>query len=159
MNTPTNEILERICDAHWNGKGEGIVFTDIYQHNSCNHTLSGNIDVDGIEYGFVIDNGDMDGTQVREWGLAEDVGTFKHPEPQKREDRVTFIPINHISKSNDAFEYKKYMITRETPAFIEKENAYHYDRHFQPGCFVENHYKKWAAEHGFRLGFLDELGQ
>lgn len=65
---PTNDHLERIADAQWGGSGDGIHFSDIYQHNACNHTLSGTI-VDGDEtYGFTIESGDWNGTVVLGWG-------------------------------------------------------------------------------------------
>lgn len=151
MLCPSDEILEYICDAQWNGgKGEGIHFIDIYQHNACNHTLSGTIDVDGTKYGFIIDNGDLGGTVVREWGLADDVGTYK-PEPPG--EPLTFVPSGVLN----AGLLKVYHLWRKEAWFKEKERGYLYDRHFAPGCATEKHYREWAAKKGMKIGLLSDV--
>jgi hypothetical protein len=155
MNTPTKDILELICDAHWNNNGQhnGITFHDIYQHNACNHTLSGTIDINGTLYGFVIDNGDRDGTVVHKWGLADDVGIYKHPEPT---EPLTFVPKNINLKTERPGMWKVYLSWIKQDWFIKKEQAYLYDRHFQPGAFVEKHYRDWADQKGLVVGFLSD---
>lgn len=54
LSEPTEEILERISDAQWDGYGAGVVLLDIYRFNACNHVLSGTIDVDDETYGFIM---------------------------------------------------------------------------------------------------------
>ena len=147
------EVLERICDAHWNGKGDGVVFLDVYQHNACNHTLSGTIDVAGTIYGFIIDNGDWGGTVVRAWGDPEDVGVYRHPEPVSLR---TFIPIDDRLSVTNPESYRLYLRLRTLPWFQEKERNYNYDRHFQPGGSIEEYYSKWAATRGMKTGYFEE---
>lgn len=143
------EILERICDAQWNnGKGEGINFSDIHQHNACNHTLSGSIEYQGEIFHFIINNGDWGGTEVIEFGTIDEVGVY-YPPPQTMFD---FVPK---SKEDPDF-LKLYERWKKEEWFKKKLSSYHYDRHFQPGHKIEQHYKEWADK--FRLK-IEEITQ
>ncbi len=93
LSKPTDDVHERICNAHWNGFGEGVKFLDIYQINACNHVLSGTIQVDDELYGFIIESGDIMGTDVKAWGDPEDVGTY---EPPEQGEPLTLIPRNSM---------------------------------------------------------------
>jgi hypothetical protein len=154
LREPTDDVLERIVDAHWNRGGEGVTFTDIYQHNALNHTLSGTIDVEGAVYGFIVESGDRNGTVVKAWGDPEEVGTYEHPPvPEPR----TFIPKDLFLHVTRPWMFKVYLHWRRQPWFRDKERAYNYDRHFQPGCYVEDHYREWADKKGMQVGCLSEL--
>lgn len=154
MEQPTAETLERIADAQWNGSGKGIVFSDIYQHNACNHTLSGTIDIDGKVYGFVIDSGDWNGTVVKEWGDSEDVGVYEPPQPA---EPLTFIPSDINLFFNRPAMFAVYAMWRKEEWFKQKESAYAYDRHFQPGGCIEKHYADFAQRRGMKIGCLSDL--
>jgi hypothetical protein len=156
LTAPTDDLLERIADAQWNRGGEGITFRDIHQMNACNHVLSGTIEDKGVVYGFVIEMGDLVGTEVREWGLAEDVGVYTPPPPP---EPATFIPRERMLWADRPEMFKVYLWWRKQPWFAEKERAYAYDRHFQPGGLVESHYRDWAAQKGMVIGLLSELPQ
>lgn len=154
LQEPTDNALERICDAHWNKSGEGVKFLDIHQHNACNHTLSGTIDVDGVVYGFIIESGDRNGTVVRAWGDPEDVGTYDPgPPPELR----TFIPRDPKMHDVNSTNFQLYLLWRKEQWFKEKERAYNYDRHFQPGRLIEGHYRGWAEKKGMTTGYLSSL--
>lgn len=150
----TADALERICDAHWNhGIGNGVTFSKITQHNACNHTLSGEITVDGIDYGFTIDNGDWAGTVVRSWE-ANNPGF--HADPPAPEPR-TFIPRDRDLFNSKPAMWGVYLYWRKQPWFTDMERGYNYDRHFQPGGFVENHYREKAEKRGLVPGYLSDL--
>lgn len=149
---PTSDILERICDAHWNGSGEGVKFLNIHTHNACNHTLTGTIEYEGEVYGFEIDNGDWGGTVVNQWGDPDDIASYKPPVVEPR----TFVPINDNLRTEKPEMYKIYLLWRKEPWFKEVEGKYNYDRHFQPGGFIENHYREWAAKRGMKPGYFRE---
>lgn len=154
LKEPTEEILERIVDAHWSGgKGDGITFRDIHQINSCNHVLSGTVIDTGIEYGFIIEMGDIVGTDIKEWGLAEDVGYYKPPKVNLK----TFIPLDPFLETTDPFKYSNYLRMRESKEFKEMEQKYNYDAYFQPGGFVEEHYTKWANTRGLKCGYMSSI--
>lgn len=158
MNTrlqePNEEILERICDAHWNRKGEGVVFHDIFQHNACNHTLSGEIEHEGHKYGFIIQNGDWNGTVVDAWGDSDEVGIYEHPKPTL----FTFLPRNHPLECTLAM-LTIYFAWRNEKWFSEKIGKYMYDRHFQPGGKIESYYREFAERKGMRIGIQDEVAE
>lgn len=156
---PTVEALERICDAQWSNPGlyktvDGVTFLDIQQHNACNHTLSGTIDIDGVEHGFIIDNGDWAGTVVRAWGDPEDVGTAPEPEPP---EPLTFLPNDRSMFWTRPNMWKVYVFWRKEPWFRDMERGYNYDHHFQPSRYIEGHYREKAAKRGLRIGYLSDL--
>ncbi len=151
VNNVPSEVLERICDAHWNGHGEGVTFLDIYQHNAANHTLSGVISVDGKVYGFIVDDGDWGGTVVRAWGDPEDVGIYQPLEVKLK----TFVPVDDLLSVNNPFMYRVYLEWRKQSWFREMEGKYNYDRHFQPGTFVESYYSVWASQRGLKTGYFE----
>jgi len=162
LSEPTEEALERICDAHWDestASSRGVKFFDIQKHNACNHTLSGVIDIGGVEHGFIIDNGDWNGTVVRSWGDPEEVGVAAQPEPVPPEDQLTFIPSDTNIPYFRPHLFVVYLHWRKEPWFQDKVRGYPYDRYFQPGGYVENHYREWAGKKGMRIGTLSDLGK
>lgn len=153
---PDNDTLDRIVDAFCNRGGKGVQFRDIYEHDVCNHTLSGTIEVQGQAYGFIIENGNWNGTVVRKWGEPDDVGIYDPPPPS---EPFTFIPTDLCLHLDRPEMFKLYAWWRKQSWFIKKERDYAYDRYFQPGGFVENHYRDWAAKKGLKIGLLSDLPQ
>ena len=155
---PDADILGRIVDAHWNysthGNSSGVEFRDIHQHDACNHTLSGTVDVDGTLYGFIIESGNNWGTVVHEWGLADDIGTYQPPPPP---EPFTFVPADPNLPITRPGMFQVYLEWRKEEWFKAKEREYRYDRHFQPGGFVEKHYREWAAKKGMTIGLLSDF--
>jgi len=154
MIEPSQEILERIIDAFCNGgihceTVDDIRFHDVYQHDACNYTMSGSLEIDEITYGFIIQDGNWNGTEVLEWGLDDDVGLYKPPE----KTRWTFVPKVIRSRAL----YNVYLLWRKESWFIEKEGNYNYDKHFQPGSVTESYYRTWADSKGLRVGTMDEI--
>jgi hypothetical protein len=148
---PTEDHLERIADAQWNGDGNGVHLSDVYQHNACNHTLSGTIK-DGDEvYGFIIESGDWNGTVVLGWGHVDNVGEFDHPEPP---EPFTFVPTSSRLHINRPHLFQEYLAWRQEKWFKDKEMGYNYDSHLAPGGKTETYYREWAAEKGLALGLL-----
>jgi hypothetical protein len=150
---PTDDMLTRIADAQWGEKNNGVVFHDIHRHNACNHTLSGTITEGEIEYGFIIHSGDWGGTVVEEWGLSEDVGSYR---PEWIEP-ATFVPSNSFLIDENPTMFKVYGLWRKEEWFKEMVRSYNYDRHFQPGCKTEAHYREKAAKRGLKPGLLSNF--
>jgi len=146
---PPHEILETICDMHWSHvkSRDGITISEVHQHNACNHTISGTATIDGVEYGFVINSGDWGGTDVCEWGLAENVGLYEPPKPVV----YTMVPRDYTLKTRRPRMWDVYLKWRESPWFNEICRNYNYDRHFMPGHQTETHYRAKAAERGMEL--------
>ena len=59
-----------------------VTITDVYEKDVVNHVISGTIELDGLLYGFVQENGNMNGDLLLEWGLAEDVDEYEKPRRQ-----------------------------------------------------------------------------
>jgi hypothetical protein len=138
-------ITEAFCARHDGGeKRYDVRFIDIHEHNACNHTMTGIVVVDGVDYGFVMESGDWNGTVVKEYAPAEEcsqVYTYEPPQPT----RFKLVPKNYDELK--AFHPKKLAIAMkwiQQPHIQQKLKDYHYDRHFQPGLQIENHYKDWA---------------
>lgn len=155
---PTENELERICDASWTHGakgGDGVVFHVHHARNACNHTLKGTIDVAGVLYGFHIDNGDWGGTEVREWGLEDDVATHQEPEPA---EAIAFVPAsldqNNQMKRN--WQLRTYAHWRKT-WLKEHEGKYNYDRHFSPGGKTEKYWREIPEKRGLTTGLLSDF--
>jgi hypothetical protein len=148
--------LERIVNAHWSGGGPGVVFRDVHQHDACNHTLSGTINIGGRVFGFIVRNGNNDGTEVVEWGDADDIGIYEPPPPG---ESLTSLPTLNIYSDQERRirGLTIYALWRKEPWFVEQARKYAYDRHFQPGGFVESHYREWAEKKGVRIGLFSSL--
>ena len=142
-------FLEELCDMAWSSdkKSERIRISSSHTHDACNHTYSGTFLHEGVEYGFVIDNGNWNGTVVREWGPADDIGTYEAPRPTI----YTFIPINGALKEDSAAMWGVYLAWRKTEWFRKMEHDYNYDRHFAPGGKTESHYREMAAKRGMKI--------
>jgi hypothetical protein len=151
MEHPSEEVLERICDAHWNGQDiNGVVFLDKYRHDAINYTLSGTVEVDGKVYGFIIDDGNWDGTVVRAWGDPEDVSIYQ---PSPREP-LTFVPKNHHL---EGLALQKYLLLRKSDWFKKIVGEMNYDMHFAPGTKTTSYYREWAEKKGLTIGLLSNL--
>ena len=159
ISEPDNETLSRICEAFYSrqkGMQNGVRIDDIYRHDAINYTFSGVAEIGGIEYGFIIDDGNWNGTELREWGLAEDIGGYQPPPPL---EPLTFIPSDDSLAWERPHMFGVYLMWRKEAWFAEQERNYAYDRQCQPGRFVENHYRNWAAQKGMKIGLLSDLGK
>ncbi len=162
LKEPTESELERIfdafnyeCDSCTETMEEfvkGVQIIGIYKHNACNYTIIGEIDVNGILYGFTIENGDWNGTAIRFWGNPEDRPTYIPLEPV----RWSFVPINSFLKTENSQKYEIYLNWRKQEWFKEMERNYNYDRFFQPGYKVEKYYSDWATSKGMKTGVFEE---
>lgn len=158
---PTDEILERIADAGWNYsrkdyRDAGLSIHDRHTINACNHVYSGTVEHEGKAYGFQIEMGDNNGTVIHAWGLEDDVGTFDAgPPPEPR----TFIPNDDNLFTDKPHMFDVYCYWRNSQWFKEKQGAYNYDRHFQPGGKIEGHYRDWAKTKGMKVGYLSDLSE
>ena len=151
------EFLEEFCDLAWSQtkKNDRITISNAHMHDAVNHTYSGTLLHDGIEYGFIIDNGNWNGTVVREWGPADDVGTYEPPKPTL----YTFVPTHGTMKEDAPFMFAVYLSWRKTKWFQDKEHGYNYDKHFAPGGKTESYYRDWAANKGMKIVTQEEADE
>ena len=142
-------FLQELCDMEWNRdkKSPRIQISSTHQHDACNYTHSGTVTIDGAEYGFVIDNGNWNGTVVREWGAADDITAYEPPAPTV----YTFVPIDDAMKDDRPAMWGVYLAWRKEGWFRDKERGYNYDRHFAPGGKTETYYQTWARGRGMKI--------
>jgi hypothetical protein len=145
-------ITEAFCARHDGGeKRYNVRLIDIHEHNACNHTMTGIVVVDGVDYGFVMESGDWAGTVVKEYAPAEECTKVYSYEPPP-ETRFKLVPKNYDELK--AFNPQKLALAMkwiQQTHIQEKLSNYHYDRHFQPGFAIENYYKTWADGLGLKL--------
>lgn len=140
----TENVLQRICEAAYDEVGgrkhdeKDITIGSIYRHDVINMTFTGTVMMpDGVEYGFVIDDGNWGGTEVKEWGLAEDVGDYEPPKP----DPWRLFPKHPVElRADRPGMWKVYLYWRTQDWFKELERSYNYDLHFAPGGKTNSHY-------------------
>lgn len=139
------EVLTRICEAAWNrGKPTpGVFLSEVHPINALNHTLEGTVVHNDISFEFLIDNGDANGTVVREF-TTED----RAPYVPERPARYTLVPANPHLKAEKPFQYEAFLQHTKQSWFKDLVSHYNYDRHFQPGLVIERHYKEQAVAHG-----------
>lgn len=143
-------ILERITELVWDrdGKHEGLSLRDFHSIDVINSVISGTIEHVGVEWGFVIETGDRNGTRIMEWGEAEEVGTYNPPEPEKR----YYVPANDCLFAEKPTMFQMYLQWRQPNGRIpEMEGKMNYDMFFQPGGKTWNHYSEWGAKQGLKI--------
>ena len=157
------EVLEAIVcsERHRTAKDpvidhHGVHIYDAHAHDAINYTLSGNITFEGVEYGFIVHDGNWNGTEVREWGLSDDVGRYEAPPPTI----WTMVPAtNRIRQGYHGYSMFKdvYLAWRKEEWFKKICRDFMYDKHFAPGLVTNKHYHGLAAERGLKLTTSDEF--
>lgn len=135
----------------------GVKLHDAHMHDAINYTLSGDIEFEGVEYGFIVRDGNWDGTSVLEWGLSDDVGRYEAPPPTI----YTMIPTNRGIHRQGYGGYAMfrhvYLAWREEKWFQDLVADYNYDRTFSPTLKIENHYRDAAAKRALSWAHPDEF--
>lgn len=147
------EVLERITDAGCGVHGEGVVISDVYRHNACNHTYTGHIEYAGETFHFIIHSGDWNGTDVEEFGTIDEVGVYDPPKPTL----YTFVPRNPLLKFEKPAMWDVYLHWRKQEWFQDKVRGYNYDRHFAPGLKTERYYQEFAQSKGLVIASTEEF--
>ncbi len=143
------DLLQRICEAHYanDKKAEGIHIGVRHMHDAVNYTINGSVEFEGKTYRFTIDDGNWNGTVVREWGDEETVGIYQPPPPP----RYDMVPIDTSLKTARPQMWKVYLLWREERWFQELIEKYSYDKHFAPGTKTETFWRRKAAEKDLQI--------
>lgn len=156
-----DEIGERISDAFCclraqRGTNGNVTLFDVHQHDAINHVLTGTIDVDGQVWGFICEIGNWNGFRMMEWGDHEDVGYYKPPVVEP----FILLP-NWVGWPEESYRFNVQVYARflRRTDIVEKIGSYNYDRHFQPGGYIEGRYREWAKKVGGHLGLFSSLPQ
>lgn len=155
------DVMLMVAEAAsgWNDH-DCITILDRDRMDAINVRASGILDFEGREYWFIVRDGNWDGTVLEGW---EDAGvqTFEPHEPirwalQPRRDLIG----DAIAHGKGPFLLLKWdAILKNHSEVAAIPGKYAYDRHFQPGGFVEKHWKDAAAKHQFEIVTKEEADE
>jgi len=154
LDEPTDDAMDRIYNMNWHRETskDGVVILDLQKHDAINVTVSGTVEIDGLVHGFIIDDGDRGGTEIRAFGDPDVVGVAEEPE---RPEPATFVPVK-----NNLYLYPKfavYLHWRQESEFNDKIRGLAYDSYFAPGLVTDNHYQDYAARRSMKIGYLSNF--
>lgn len=145
-----NDVLNRICEASWHYDKSSIYGIDRIEydkHDAINVTAHGEITVDGVLYGFVIENGDRAGTVIHEWDVAEKVDPYKY----HKRSVWTLVPLNDNLQTESPALWSVYQQWKQQSWFVDLVRHLNYDRYFAPGVLTEQYYQDQAAKRGLKI--------
>lgn len=147
----SEDVLTRILEKVYYQRPDDtdICINEVHKHNALNCTISGTIRYNEVEYGFIISDGNNNGTDIIEWGLADDVGYYQ-PEYHRG---FTLAPYDDNLIEHDISAYSKYLEKTKELWFDKIVQGYNYDRYFAPGHTTERYWLGKAKEHN--LTFIE----
>ena len=131
------------------GEDGFISILDIEMIDVCNHVAVGSFWAKGVEYAFEVENGNNNGfvwRSISADGPIPDI-VIEHtswalaPKPEVIEGHLERNTPESLLILWDAF--------LKRPEVADLCRSYSYDRMFQPGVVVEDHYRKKASKMGF----------
>lgn len=135
----------------WNDH-DCITILDRDRMDAINVRASGILDWEGREYWFIVRDGNWDGTVLEAW---EETGVQKfeyHQPTQYALQPQRYIIDQAIAAGKGPFLIAKWdAILKSRPEVAAIPGKYAYDRHHQPGGFVEKYWKDAAAKHHFEI--------
>lgn len=154
-------VMEMISEsASGHIKHDCITMLEIDRLDACNYRSSGILDWKGREYSFIVQDGNWNGTVLEGWEEAG-VQEFEYHQPtvwalQPRRDLIS----DAIVHGKGPFLLMKWdAILKNRPEVAAIPGKYAYDRHFQPGGFVERHWTDAAAKHQFEIVTNEEADE
>ena len=160
-----DQIAETIGEMMWSGdrsdaSDEGqdgaVYIADCQMINACNHLASGSFWWGGVEYSFLVENGNWNGFVFRE--LSD---TAPIPDVTIQRTRWAIAPLNvDVATPQQARTLLATWKIFEGRADIkEMLGSYNYDRTWQPGGLIEGHYRDKAAKIGARIVSEDHANE
>lgn len=130
----------------YDGYHDEITLLDRYASDAINHTGHGIIKWKDVEYTFNLESGNYRGTVLLEW---EGVGReYEEPKPIQYALQPIGSLINQaILTGQGPFLVFKWEAVIKNLNLEKTLREYLYDRHFQPGAKISNHYRAIFAKH------------
>lgn len=129
-----------------------VTILDRDRHDAINVTAHGIVVVEGVEHRFIVDDGNWNGTVLRDWD-GDEVFEYHKPTVYALQPEARLID-EAIMSGKGPFLLMKWDAMLRHADIASIPGNYAYDRRFQPGGFIEGHYRKAAAKH--RLVIVDE---
>jgi hypothetical protein len=140
--------LQQIVEESFGDKpSPGLTFSHIEHHDAINRTIKGYFDHEGEEVCFDVDDGNWNGTVVREFGedtnLDPPTGHYARLFDMRPQDQWAALPLRTA-----LIDLYRSWCKGEVGDFKKTEEAYAYDAHFAPGIKTTNHYSAYASKVG-----------
>jgi hypothetical protein len=144
------DVMQMIAEAAqgWS-EHASVTILERDRHDAINVTAHGIVTVEGVEHRFIVDDGNWDGTVLRDWD-GDKVFEIRKPTVYALQPEAWLID-QAVMSGKGPFLLLKWdaMLKHEDIARIPR--GYGYDRMMQPGLKIEDHYRKAAAKHHFVL--------
>lgn len=144
-----DDVMQMMAEAVGGyGRHESVTILDSDRMDAINVRAHGIVTVEGVEYRFIMRDGNNDGTVLEDW---DGDAVFEHHKPTLYALQPERGLIDKATMSGKgAFLLMKWdamLANHRDIADIPRKYAY--DRHFQPGIISERHYREAAAKHHF----------
>ena len=155
----TTRLLEEFCDCLWDyntdsllkmseyrGKDFTITIASVHRFDNINCEVHGFVEIEDKEYEFVIEDGNWNGTVVKEWSLDKKI---QYTPPVS--ERPVFVPKDPRLKENSPALYNVYLKWKKEEWFKEKERQYAYDMYFSPCAKTHMWWREWLDKKGLTV--------
>lgn len=152
------DVLTMICESAHGQKHDAVTILDIDRLDAINVRVEGILQWNDEEYSFHVEDGNWNGTVIREWeGVGE---AFERHKPTVYALQPNLGLVSKAVESNrGAFLIAKWDAFLTRADVKEIPNKYMYDKHFAPGGKTETYWKEAAAKHGFVIVTEDEASR
>jgi len=151
----SEDVLTRILEkVYYQRTDADICINEVHKHDALNCTISGTILYNDIEYGFIISDGNNNGTDIIEWGLADDVGYYEPEAPIE----LILAPFDYPNTIvNDPAKFARYLKLRDDPEIKKILFSYQYDKYFAPSASITKYWTDKAKEKN--LQFVEKISE
>ena len=143
-----DDVMQMMAEAvsGW-GDHESVTILDRDRMDAINVRAHGIVTVEGVEYRFILRDGNNDGTVLEDW---DSDAVFEHHKPAVYALQPEARLIDEaIMSGKGPFLLMKWDAMLRHADIASIPGNYAYDRRVQPGGFIEGHYRKAAAKHHF----------
>lgn len=144
-----DDVMQMMAESvsGW-GEHESVTILDRDRMDAINVRAHGTVTVEGVEYRFIMRDGNNDGTVLEDW---DGDAVFEHHKPTVYALQPEARLIDQaIMSGKGPFLLMKWdaMLTNHRD-IADIPRKYAYDRYVQPGIVSERHYREAAAKHHF----------
>ncbi|CAM5769715.1 hypothetical protein [Bosea minatitlanensis] len=125
-----------------------VTILDRDRHDAINVTAHGIVMVEGVEHRFIVDDGNWNGTVLRDWD-GDAVFEYRKPTTYALQPEARLIDEAIMAGKGPLLLMKWDAILSNHQDIAAIPGKYAYDRYFQPGIKVESHWREAAAKHHF----------
>lgn len=145
-----DSVMTMLCEAAQginDYKEVTILETD--RLDAINVRAHGILEWRGREYVFIIEDGNWNGTTIESWDEDKEFNPL--PRTQWALQPIPRLVGDAILANRGPFLILKWDAMLQRDQISSIPGKYSYDRYVQPGSYVENYWKKKAAEHHFEI--------